>query len=873
MESDISCILQQLCTVNTRGEAAGTLLEMLEACVILSASNKPSNSKGTESLSDLLASGLPLSHAVEALGKAFYSPVSQQQMQVMCEGMKLCVELAHLYMLPWPLRLLSKLAEADQWLPFLVVVQAFKFPKAKVLKVAELFSNVALREHMVLALTHICYYIEGMERPGSSVRSKRSTLYAKIGIRSREGSPTPGCSRDERCHSSSHSDIDVSVVDDALSYTTSETTVDVGVDAWLAQCPGDLFSVLLTCHQQDNTVSELITAAVTFSLPVLAVFAACYDKYDPGLCLSVWLYTQLPQETKFILHKKLLCEDNYSPGTTASEGERSLTPTTRRNCCRACDVTLLNAGIREKRLIILAHVANGSPEVVSEGLKVFDQHSPLYYLMLAIHEARMACSLECITQMLGKCASAMHREPEVDQPLTSVDNQWLATIVHDIIGTALDECIPSGHQQCTFISALSTVGQLPLFCSHSVNWSLVRHMCEVMGQVKHKIGYRNLLWSFEAGELKNVAWKITEELRDRRCFSEALQICQLVNLPVYTIVCDQLRAEFENSKASIRSSCCNLKKFLLRSHELLCEKVVPPKHGCAFFTAMSEEVPLCAMQYLCLQYALVWHYKTLGNTAPYDPSALHSNAQSSTQFPLPPNLHDLHLSPSYGLHSPHTPDIHSPSPYCPHNSYLVPSHDPHSPPSHLNQTPLFETTKSQFTESSKSFITKLEQRMWEAYVHSYCGKEMERTSLSVTLPEVLGNWPWEEMNGSSCLDVNQVLTKACLTHAFLNLSPCEVGDAAPSDSKESRTAWRSYCSTTRDKIMASRQSRDETLSKQTTIFDEGDCSKKEEEGNRCLVIQEFVNILVEEGMLVTACRVLSTFGEKNKVSAQTNFTM
>lgn len=893
VESDVSCILRQLCTMNSRAEAATVLMEMLEACLIISASNTLLSGKGVQGLGDLLASGLPLSHVVEALGKAFYSPVSQQQMQVMCDGMRLCVELAFLYKLPWPLRLLTKLAEANQWLSFLVVVQAFNFPKAEVLRVVESFSSAALREHMALALSHICYYWEGMERSRRSVRSKRSALYAKIGINSREGSPSPGHSGDERGRSSSPSDMDVSVVDDALSCTTSETTQELGIDVWLACCPGDLFSVMLTCHQQDNPAAELVTASASFSLPVLAVFAACYDKHLPGLCLSVWLYTQLPHEAKLALHQNLTSKETHNPNTIiATNGEMCLASLATRNCCRACDISVLSSGLREQRLIILAHVAAGSPEVVSEGLKVFDQHSSLYYLLLAIQEAKMTCRQELITQLLADSASAMHSEPEVDQPSASVGSQWLATIVQDIIGTALDEYVTDGHQQCQFLLALTTVGQLPPFCTHSVNWSLAKQVCEVVSQARHKINYRKLLSSFEIGEVKDVAWKVTEDLRDKRCFSEALQVCQLMDLPVFTIVCGQLRGEFENSKQSIKGSYCGLEKFLRWGHELLCEKTVPPEYGRAFFATISEEVPLSAMQYLCLQYSLVWHYSTLENTAPYDLKTQHTNAQSSPpQGPYKSCSQNPHKPPSHVSHAPHLHSLygsrsHGPCPPYPHNPHLLLPHGSHSSPhapcsppshgsctssSHPKQPSPLQISKTQPEVPHKFLITKLEQRMWEAYIHSFCDREIEAASLLVTLPEVLGSWPWEEENRISCLDVSQVLSKAGLTHAFLTLSPTEVCGASLPGSKENRAAWRSFNNiTNREETTPTRQSRDKGSSTQTTTSDEKEGGSRreheKEEEDRQSVIQELVDILVERGLLVTACRVLSAFRENNEVS-------
>lgn len=891
VESDVSCILRQLCTMNSRAEAAATLLEMLEACLIISASNSPPSAKGVQGLGDLLASGLPLNHVVEALGKAFHGPVSPQQMQVLCDGMRLCVALACLYKLPWPLRLLTKLAEANQWLPFLVVVQAFNFPKAEVLKVVESFSSAALREHMALALTHICYYWEGMERPGRSGRSKRSALYAKIGINSREGSPSPGHSGDERGRSSSPSDVDISVVDDALSCTTSETAQELGIDVWLTSRPADLFSVMLTCHQQDNAAAELVTAAASLSLPVLAVFAACYDKHVSGLCLSVWLYTQLPHEAKLALHQKLTSKETHNPSTSAAtKGEVGPVPPATRNCCRACDVVVLSSGLREQRLVILAHVAAGSPEVVSEGLKVFDQHSSLYYLLLAIQEAKTTCRQQRVTQLLADSASALHSEPEVDQPSASVGGQWLAAIVQDIIGTTLDEYITDGYQQCQLLQALTTVGQLPPFCTHSVNWGLVKQVCTVVSQARHKINYRKLLWSFEVGEVKDVAWKVAEDLRDRRCFSEALQVCQLVDLPVFTIVCSQLRAEFETSKQNIKGSYSGMEKFLLWAHELLCEKAVPPEYGRAFFATISEEVPLSAMQYLCLQYSLVWHYNTLEKPAPQDLKTQRTNAQSSPQDPYKvcsrphsaslqvsqsPHLHSLHASSSPGSyppppHHPHPPLLQR-SHSTPHGPRSPPPHGPFSSPARPKQPPPIQSANTQPGVPPKSLITKLEQRMWEAYIHSFCDRETEVASLSVTLPEVLGSWPWEEENRNSCLDVSQVLGKAGLTRAFLTLSPQEVGGTSLPDSKESRAAWRSFSNiTNREETTLTRQAKGKGLTHTAAADERGEGSTKEhseEEGeDRQLVIQELVDILVERGLLVTACRVLSAFRVNSEVS-------
>ena len=827
MESDISCVLQQLCAIDSRAEAASTLLEMLESCVILSVSDKLSGTKRRDRVSDLLASGLPLSQVVEAMGKVFQGSMSPRQVQMMSEGTRLCVEVTLLYTLPWPCRLLTKLAQADQWLLFLVVGQVFNFPKAEVLKVTESFSSIALREHMVLALTHICYYRERTERVGRSARSKRSALYSKIGINSREGSPSSSQSGEERCRSSSPSDVDGSVLDDALSFTTTETNLDLGVDTWLARNPKDLFSILLTCHQQENPAGELVTAAATLSLPVLAVFAACYDRHIPGLCLSVWLYTQLPHRAKLSLHQKLAKETQAS--ATGNKAVKGPPPLQRKNCCRACDISVLDSGPREQKLLILAHVMAGSVEVVSEGLKVFDQHSSLYYLTLAIQEARGVCNQEHITQLLADSASATNSEPEVDQPCASVGSQWVTAMAQDIIAMALDEYITNSHQQCHLLSALAAVSQLPPFCSHSVNWALVGQLCEVVGQARYKISFKKLLWTFEAGEVKDIAKRIVEGLREKRCFSEALQVCQLVDLPVFTIVCGQLRAEFENSKLSIRSNYTGLELFLCRGHKQLCEKAVPPEHACTFFTSISEEVPLFAMQYLCMQYALVWCYKAQGDS--------HSHSTSLLQ--------------PQGSHSPSQHIPYSPSP----QDTLFP---------HLHIT--------QSGDPSQSLVSKLEHKMWKTYIQSHCNREAEAAGLSVTLPEGLGRWPWEGESGTSCLDMGQVLKTAGLTHAFLTLTLADLGDDPVPGVKNSRSAWRRH-TTTREGATAGK-ARDEGSPNQGNIGDEHDETISGQEGggttheeeDRRRVVQELVDMFMDRGMLVTACRVLSSFGETSKVS-------
>uniref|UniRef100_A0A0P4W2S9 Spatacsin C-terminal domain-containing protein n=1 Tax=Scylla olivacea TaxID=85551 RepID=A0A0P4W2S9_SCYOL len=807
VESDISCVLQQLCAVDTRMEAAATLLEMLEASVILSASDRLLDTKGTHGPSDLLASGMPLSPVVETLGKVFQDALTQQQVQTMCEGTRLCVEFALLYSLPWPCKLLTKLAEADQWVIFLVLVQVFNFPKMEVLKAAESFSVVSLREHMTLAISHVCYYKKRTERMGRSARSKRSALYAKIGIKSREGSPSSSQSGDERGRSSSPSDVDASTVDDAMSLTTTETNLDLGVDTWLAKNPKDLFSVLMQCHLQENPPGELITAAAALGLPVLASFAGCYGKDNIILCLTVFLYTKLPHNIKMTLHHRIAKKD-IPPPPAGNKPEKDQVPSRKNNCCRACDMGILCCGPVELRLIVLAHMSIGLVHVVSDGLRAFKRHHSLQHLTLAIQEAKGVCNQELMAKRLSDSAKFMNKELEAEQPSTGMGPEWAIAMARDIIATALDEYLTNSHQRRHFISALTGVSQLPPFCNHSINWMLVGQLCEVVGEVRHKISYKELLESFEAGKVKDFAREVVEGLREKRCFSEALQVCQLVDLPVFTIVCGQLRAEFENSKLSVRSSYTGLERFLCRGHKQLCEKAVPPEHACTFFTTISEEVLLSAMQYLCLQYALVWCYKSLPHPHPNTTDSLHTQ----------------------GPHSP-------------------PPQEPVSPQPHTPQS----------GDPAESLMTTLEHRMWRAYIQSHCNKEAEAGCLSVSLPEVLGRWPWEGEDGMSSLDMGQILKAAGLTPAFLTLSLSSLSNSSMPDTKDGTS-----CTT-------ASQAGNEASSSQGNSGDEQDEASSgqqegdvQEEEDKCRAIQELVDTFIDRGMLVTACRVLIAFGEDSR---------
>ncbi|XP_069160360.1 spatacsin isoform X2 [Procambarus clarkii] len=712
IEMEIRSILQQVCIIETRSEAAAALLEMLENCVILSVTNNVVNIRGTVGPGELFELSLPLNTVVDMMGNIFSQEIPQKHMHILMEGMRLCVELCLLYGLPWPVKLLTKLVESNQWLLFLVIVQVFNCPKNEVLKVAESFQSTALKEHMMFALTHMYYYRESHQSRDrtKAEHSKRSTLYSKIGIHSREGSQSPVQSGDEKQCSSSPSDGEMSIIDDALSCTTAETSFDVGVDAWLSYMPKDLYSILLTCHQRENPANELVTAAVALSTPVLAVFSACYEKHNPSLCLSVWLYTQLSQSAQHTLHHQLAATQVHQAANIENiENKRVYPP--RRNCCRACDVCVLQCRLEEQKWFLLSHVSEGSLDVPIEGLKVFDPHSPLLPLLTAIKEVKEMCNKEKIAELLSASASAVN-DSQIAQDISSVKREWIMATTLDVIGTALDTFIVNSHLQYQLLSVLTTVSQLPPFCSHSVNWSLVSQICKILGVVKHQVIFKELLWSFETGEVNEITERIVTSLCHERCFTEALHMCQLTGLPVFTIVCAQLRAEFDKNTSNIIKDFLSFKEFMCRSQNKLHQESVPPKHAAAFFIAISKELPSATIKYLCLQHALMWSYKTHENTAFNRLKSFDNSTNISWEL--------------------------------------------------------------QTAESSIAVLSKLEYEMWQACVKAFHCKEEGFCSLTITPPSSLGNWPWEGEDGTSPLDLGLIMKSAGLAHPFLTKSHVEI---------------------------------------------------------------------------------------------------
>ncbi|XP_071550265.1 spatacsin [Panulirus ornatus] len=843
IETEIGNILQQLCINENRAEAAAALLEMLENCVILSVANRVINARGTYGPNELLESGLSLNSVVDMMGNIFPETIPQKHIHMLIEGMRLCVELSVIYKLPWPVKILTKLTESNQWLLFLVIVQVFNCPKTEVLKVVDSFQSIALREHMMLALTHMYYYREAhqsRERRTATGHSRRSALYTKIGIHSREGSKSPVLSGDER-RSPSPSEGEMSIIDDVLSFTTTETSLDVGIDAWLSYEPKDLYSILLTCHHRENPASELVTAGLILSTPVLSVFAGCYERHNPSICLSVWLYTKLSLKGKCTLHHQLPINEIHRTNVSGNL-ENEAGDHLRRNCCRSCDICVLQSGLEEQKLFILFHVSYGSLDVLIEGFKIFDPNSPILFLLLTLQEVKGMCNQDKITQLLSDSASAMSEKTQLEQNAGFFNREWITRTTLDIIGTALDDSITNSHLQYQLLTSLTAVSQLPPFCSHFVDWTLVSQLCKAVGAVKHQISFRELLWSFGNGELKENVNKVVTCLSSKRCFNEALQVCQLIKLPVFTIVCAQLRAEFEKSKTDIIANCSLFEEFLCKCQKKLYQESVQPEHAAAFFIAISRELASSALQYLCLQYAVMWSYKRTDCGGCDIPVSFVSN--------------------------------------------LVLSHE------------------LQITEGSHLFLLNLEYGMWQAYVQSLSFKETGFSNLSITPPSDLGHWPWEGENGLSSLDLGLVMKSAGLSDSFLNdnleeehILPSayvkeKMDNVEKSAKKESidlddfRQSLENiipskdmFCGTPDQEKAATKmlqceeicsEEPDKEKMQSKEVMDELPCSEKEnvtdnhDEQRKQQAIQALVNLCVKSGLLISACRILRFFRARSK---------
>ncbi|KAK4314797.1 hypothetical protein Pmani_013942 [Petrolisthes manimaculis] len=830
-KTEISRVLVQLCAVDTRTEAATVLLEMMENCVILSAI------EGNHRPNEQITMALPLSNVIDMINPVFPGKVPEKHVYALFDGMSLCVKLSELYNLPQPVKLLQKLATSNQWLLFLVIIQVFNYPKLEVLKVVESFKSRALREHLSLALTHICYYREAHESRGRSkttAHSKRSSLYAKIGIHSRESSTSPISSNDEdRPRSASPSECEMSVLDDAMSLTTTETVTYHGMDAWLTYECKDLYSVLLACHQRDSTANELVTASLALSSPVLAVFSACYDKHDQLLCLSVWLYTQLSEKSKLSLHDQLSTSDVHKAACSV-KSDSNYTPPRRKNCCQPCDICVLESGLKELRWFILAHVADGSVDVIIEGFRIFDVYPPILNLTLAIKEVVVTGNQEKISHLLADSAVSLNHNSDLKQEILDTERDWVSSVVLSIIGTALDKLVTNSHLQYLFLSALTSVGQLPPFSSHGVNWNLVSQICKVLGDAKYKANFMEILSSFVAGNLKDTASMMVKGLSSKKCFSEALQICNLIDLPMFSILCGQLRAEFEKNKHLITSSYSLLKDYLNKGHSQLNEKCIPPEHAVELYVSVCEELPLFTMKCLCLQYALLWAYKCT------DRSQL--NVYYLDSFP------DIFMDPP-------------------------------------------------ITSKSDQVLSRLEYSMWHACVQGSYAKESD-FSLQFTEPPCgFERWPWEG-NCTDSLDLNLVLQMAGIYDSSLLINPVEEEKPTSQDLKDNKSI-RNYMqhatlhvdglasgiidqdlsyslkgntvvsdkeNIKHDQNNASKGGKKETKYSPAGMLTEMKHPKWENKGDllKHNIVQSLVNHCLDIGLLITACRILKFFKVKNK---------
>lgn len=615
---EIKNLLFRLTSLNTRAEAAGSLVALLEDSIIARASQEPLT------MSDYLSGYYGKKGPSEKLRDVDLS--TKDHLYYLLVGLKLSRELGIIYHLNPPEKILEFLASRDQWLLFLVSAHLFQFPRDVVLKTGSKFPSQSLKEHV-----QFCLDLPG--RPLLEEAAGASKEPHSDGERGGEGQEAPtGMSYSwdgtnvifknrrrlrRRKHKSVARTESVPFGSNVPTVGSVESQKDgsrrgfsnlvnktFGSHKWdtCEKSSSDIFSVVLKCHKKESPSIELLQASMILKAPIAAVLAACYDPLLRMGCLATWLYSYIPESALETMKEKSVDAPVLRRPDRVEE--------------------LLSKEYLQK--LIAFYLSGQHVDMLIEAFKVFDENHLLLSLIQALkcakegnEEAEILRYLNGMTSDVsegGKWESLESREEITNLCITAVCQ-------------GMDLYLQNRSLQQTFMRALLPCCDCFPFKTETLDWNHLLKILNILGPIETHL---RIFDSFpDRRRFATVIKDLIKFLIGIEEYGKAFEMSGILNLDTADIFCYQIESEFESVKKQTPFGVDAMKTFLADAYSKIAEKNVSLKKAALLFERIAKEVSSPFLCFLSLQYAAILAHRFCLERDAMGPNGVANDQQES----------------------------------------------------------------------------------------------------------------------------------------------------------------------------------------------------------------------------------------------------
>uniref|UniRef100_A0A8D0G645 SPG11 vesicle trafficking associated, spatacsin n=1 Tax=Sphenodon punctatus TaxID=8508 RepID=A0A8D0G645_SPHPU len=279
--------------------------------------------------------------------------------------------------------------------------------------------------------------------------------------------------------------------------------------------PSDLFHILLQCQEKPSPWSYLLREAMKQHAPFLSVLAACLQDASILHCLCVWLITSV---------------DNAATSEATSHIEGS--------------VENHEWNLHDLSTIWKMLLRRQKSKTLATGFQLFLKDSPLLY-MLEMYELCMDCKKYTAAQTkLQEFQTSVENLKASEEVMSSVlPVPWLQSEARFLLELMIQQCRTRYELQKLLQLLADTDNLLP-------NGPDVKKLCALSRILKDSpvsISHA-LLTSYNMENFQKECRSVLEQLQERGFFSLARDVAQLAELPVDSVVIEEVLQDLHHLK-------------------------------------------------------------------------------------------------------------------------------------------------------------------------------------------------------------------------------------------------------------------------------------------------------------------------------------
>ncbi|KAM4619363.1 spatacsin isoform 2-T2 [Polymixia lowei] len=356
--------------------------------------------------------------------------------------------------------------------------------------------------------------------------------------------------------------------------------------------PREVFQVLLQSQEESSPWRHLLGEALEQRCPTLSILAACHQEADLLQCLCVWLVTSVDD-------------------VTAREATAHLDEAPKHHQWNLHDLSII-----WKTLL-----GRGQIRPLLRGFQLFQRDCPLILVLLMSELCNDYKNYtEAKTKLLDfqRCLITLRSSGSLASPGNQgLPLQWVESQASVLLLTLLQQS-SSQYDLHRLLLLLADVEHL--LKSNGPDFKKLSRLSQVLQGSSVALPHR-LLQTCSPDLLQEEYQATVKHLQDQGLFSKARQVAELADLPVHSLLINQLLQDVKSQKAKLQWWRRETRVvFWRRCHDQLKTNSTDPESACQFFlsqteapdsSGMEEQSELLGLQERCLLLSLAGHWLSL----------------------------------------------------------------------------------------------------------------------------------------------------------------------------------------------------------------------------------------------------------------------